>query len=504
MAANSHSENGVLGTEAQAEAQVDGSSHDRLVDLIAQATLKYSIKDYNAAAELYSEATELQAELNGEMSPRNADLLYSYGRCLYHVAVSRSDVLGSKVAGDQPVQKRDKSRGKVTTGEGSAAGAVIEQDRVAEEIVTQVVEEKAVRNEPADGNAVGERPYFQFTGDENFDDSDDDEDGDGSNADGAEVEAEEDDFVNAYEVLDLARILLLRRLEETQAAEGKGKSTTDSEEVKQTKERLADTHDLQAEISLEGERFPIAVEDLKAALALKQELFPKESSLIAEAHYKLSLALEFSSVTRQKGEGSEDDAGKEAHVDEAMREEAVREMEAAIESCKLRISREEARLASGSATAADSGEPKVTRESVDDVKDMVADMEQRVSVNKKYPRRSGLTSPKQLVELRQPPVSINDPTGTGTLDGANPLSGILGSILGESPAAQKARIEEATKGAHDLTNLVKRKKPTSHDGQDTDKAITANGNGKRKVEFSGQVEEAGANKRAKTENVVGE
>lgn len=72
-----------------------------LDDLKARATLKYSVKDYNAAAELYSEATELQAELNGEMSSQNAELLYKYGRCLYHVAVKNSDVLGSRVSGEQ-------------------------------------------------------------------------------------------------------------------------------------------------------------------------------------------------------------------------------------------------------------------------------------------------------------------------------------------------------------------------------------------------------------------
>ena len=72
----------------------------RLDDLKAQATLKYAVKDYDAAVELYSEATELQATINGEMAAENADLLYAYGRCLYHVAVANSDVLGSRVAGE--------------------------------------------------------------------------------------------------------------------------------------------------------------------------------------------------------------------------------------------------------------------------------------------------------------------------------------------------------------------------------------------------------------------
>ena len=91
-------------------------------DLKAQATLKYSVKDYDAAAELYSQATELQAELNGEMSAKNADLLYAYGRCLYHVAVKNSDVLGSKVAGERQEDgpRRSKSR-KANKDNGSAS-----------------------------------------------------------------------------------------------------------------------------------------------------------------------------------------------------------------------------------------------------------------------------------------------------------------------------------------------------------------------------------------------
>lgn len=220
------------------------------------------------------------------------------------------------------------------------------------------------------------KPLFQFTGDENFDDSGDEEDGGGDAQDGGD-EDEDDDFGNAYEVLDLARVLLRKRLEEAQTDEGKG--TMQSPIVKQLKERLADTHDLQAEISLEGERFPNAVVDLKAALELKQELFPPENSLIAEAHYKLSLALEFSSVTQQSNENGEAVDGGEATVDESMREEAAKEMEAAITSCKLRIQKEEKNLANTSAETK-SDKPKVTQADIDNVKDMVSDMEQRVSV----------------------------------------------------------------------------------------------------------------------------
>ena len=223
------------------------------------------------------------------------------------------------------------------------------------------------------------KPFFQFTGDENFEDEG--EDGYDSQAGEAEEEEEEDDdFGNAYEVLDLARVLLLKMLEEAQASEGKGKGKEPSLAVKQLKERLADTYDLQAEISLEGERFPNAVADLKAALELKEELFPQESSLIAEAHYKLSLALEFSSVIQQKNENGEIADGGEATVDESMREDAVQEMEAAIASCKLRIKKEEDRIKDSSTDSNGSDKPSVSQADIDEVKEMVSDMEQRVSL----------------------------------------------------------------------------------------------------------------------------
>jgi HAT1-interacting factor 1 len=348
--------------------------HDRLKNLTAEATLKYSIHDYDAAAELYSQATELQAKLNGEMSSLNADLLYQYGKCLYHVAVRKSDVLGSRAAGEkseegtlessstQPLTKRKSTE---TTGDGP---------RVAREVISSSIEGRDVSEKRKEQSGNKNKPFFQFTGDENFESYDDEDDmGDGAD-DEEEAEDEEDDLVTAYEVLDLARVLFLRRLEEAPERDG------DPQDLKYLKERLADTYDLQAEISLEGERFPLAVEDLKAALELKMALFPPQSSLIAEAHYKLSLALEFSSVTEQKGLREEDEGGAQAKFDQVMREAAAKEMEAAIGSCKLRMKEEEAKLEAASSSYDDSVKSGAIKRNIEDVKEIVNDMEQRVNL----------------------------------------------------------------------------------------------------------------------------
>ncbi len=412
----------------------------KLTELTTAAHLQYSLKNYAAAADLYSEATELQATISGEMAPANADLLYAYGRCLYHVAVANSDVLGGKVAGEAGAAERSSSNAVTTAkskavnegsggpaqrtnGEGSANGTTA---------AAPVANEAGAAGDKDSLDAVY-RPFFQFNGDEVWDDSDDEdadaEDGAGADGDAAKQEAEDDDdFKTAFEILDLARLLLSRQLEaltssivaDSDKSTGKGKApaaptlpqpstsswpsadtaattTTTDQTIRHLQERLADTHDLQAEIALENERFADAVTDSRAALALKQALHPPESSLVAEAHFKLSLALEFASVTttadadegdeaeaagNQNGQGGkgkkEAKSEGEQHVDEEMRAEAARQMEAAIESCRLRVRMEEAEA---DAMQADSPDAIAKRRSIQDVKEMIEEMEQRVCLN---------------------------------------------------------------------------------------------------------------------------
>ena len=477
------------------------SDKDHLASLIAQATAKYAIKDYLPAAEYYSQATELQAELNGEMAPENADLLYSYGKCLYFVAVKNSDVLGGEAAGAKlgPQKPAQEKKRKKTTDPHTGitkADKVPPADaaqRQTEEVVAALAEEKAVDESasPAKENGIDDKPYFQFTGDENWDDSGEDEDD--AAAEEGEPEEENDDFANAFEVLDLARVLFNSRLEQLQPriATATDKdisiaSAPDSSEVRTVKERVADIHDLQAEIALEGERFSNAVVDLKAALTLKEQLYPQESSVLAECHYKLSLALEFSSVTQQRDKDGNPEG--EAFVDQESRDEAATQMRKAIESCRSRMQKDEQEL---NALVGEEMAPKreKLRLNIEDVKEMIGDMQLR------------------LVELKKPPVSINDPKGTGTLDGSTPLSGILGQILGESKEEQKKRLEEASVGAKDLTGLVKRKKARSPAGdeQATPSRTATNGhattNGKRKaVDFAEEIEEIGTAKKTKVDH----
>ncbi|PGH31643.1 HAT1-interacting factor 1 [[Emmonsia] crescens] len=421
------------------------SKQAQLADLIERASAKDAIKDYDAAAELYSQATELQAELNGEMSVENADLLYSYGKSLYNVAVSKSDVLGSKVAGQASNAPKSGTPGDTAT-----------KTRIGppnESLISRAIAEGSTVNEKATESITEEmKPQssslFQFTGDEHFD-SDSDEENAGDAGNGAEQEEEEDEFANAFEMLDLARILLLRKLENL--------GSDKQDEERNIKERLSDIYDLQAEISLEGERFEDAVADLRAALDLKTKLFPLEDPNVAECHYKLSLALEFSSIAPEKEEDGQDTTSeKVTKVDKEKREEAAKHMETAIQSCKSRISKEQEKL---ERTTDEETLIKMNR-SIDDVKEIVSDMEQR------------------LIELRRPPISINDP-GEGIAD-SNALDGILSQVLGQTSATDNASIlQEAMKGANDLSSLVRKKKRTPTTAEPSDRAERS---GKRQLE----------------------
>ncbi|KAI9788919.1 MAG: hypothetical protein M1816_006484 [Peltula sp. TS41687] len=444
----------------------------RIVDLTARASQKYSMKDYNEASDLYAQASELQAELNGEMALENAELLYLYGRSLYQVGVSKSDVLGGKASGDAGATGSNKKETNQKEGKSTTAPAKGED----------TTEEATL--------AVANKPYFQFTGDENLAGSDDEENGDEEAGVGEDdnADAEEDDFTSAWESLDLARLLFDRKLQSLLEKVDGEEATESSPEVRYVKERLADAHDLLAEISLEHENFVSAVVDLRASLSLKEELYPQESGMIAEAHYKLSLALEFGSTSTAADDGEKTELENQLQFDQAGRDEAAQHMEAAIESGKLRLQKDEGLLNSKSSDEQTLEQKKKgSKESIEDLKEMIADMEQR------------------LIDLRAPPVSIDPATGapTDAGDSSHSLAGILSSVLGATPAEQKAKLEEVMKGANDLSGLVKRKKPATDakvSTPDLESGLKeANGPKKRKAEESTDAEETELAKKSKVE-----
>ncbi|KAF5548500.1 HAT1-interacting factor 1 [Fusarium mexicanum] len=414
-----------------------------IADLSAKGSALYAHKNYEEAAEVFSRASVLQAEVNGETSPDNAEILFHYGRSLFRVGQSKSDVLGGPAASEKKKSVEAKPKKPAQT----------EAQNVTQEGVGIVAEQGDKKTEDIKGD---KKPLFQFTGDENFDESDEEE----AEGEGEEEEEDDDDLATAFEILDLARVCFMKKLElleqEESETSGKGKEAAegDSPTVRHVKERLADTHDALAEISLENERYPNAIEDGRTSLKYKLELYPEESEIIAEAHFKLSLALEFASVTTAGDDGAN---SKREEMDQGLRDEAVKEMELAIKSSKLKLQNKEVELA----TMASPEDNELARKSIQEMKEVIGDMEQR------------------LVELRNDPIDAKDILGAD----AGPIGGILGAALGESAAETKARVDEAKKTATDLSGLVRKKnKDESAEEPGAARAPEAETNGKRKAE----------------------
>jgi HAT1-interacting factor 1 len=428
---------------------------EKVDELTQAASLHYSTKNFSAAADNYADAVEIQAELNGEMAPENAELLFYYGRALYKVAVAKSDVLGNKVAQEDKKKSKSKKAAKADAGEG-ANGA------------------KAKSKE----ESVDSKPYFQLTGDENWTDSEEEDEDDDEEG---EQEEEEDDFGNAYETFELARVLYSKQLEALEGADsgdkGKGKAEL-SPQARTIKEKIADCHGFLVDISLENERFHDAISDARAALALQEELKPFEHENVTEGHYSLSLALEFASVSkiREEQTGRASDAPTEGEAQEGqdsidwdLRNEAAKQTELAIQSLEARLKKEQAALSSDTLTPEQKKEKQTV---IEDKKGMLEELTTRVTDLKLDPT-------KQEVDSIDPTV----------------FQGLLGGLLGADAATQKAKIAEATKSANDVTGLVKTKKkakPTPAAASNTQ----AGSSTKRKLEVDGN---DATGKRSKTE-----
>lgn len=115
---------------------------------------------------------------------------------------------------------------------------------------------------------------------------------------------------------------------------------------------------------------------MREALRLTQDLVPEDNERNAEAHFKLSLALEFGSITTQRNEDGSDGAKE---INQEMRDEAAAELEAAINSTKAHLQSKEVELA----TLHSPEDNEITRSQISDVKEVIADLEQRVSLTTK-------------------------------------------------------------------------------------------------------------------------
>lgn len=335
---------------------------------IAEGAKLYAVKQYDEAATKYADAC---ASYNEEHGEDDADLLLLYGKALFQSAVLRSGMLGGIGENEEDQEEKEED-------EGEEEGNFHFEDGVAQEIDAEEDAEEDKASEEQEGEEEG----APEGGEEQ-----------------EEAGPEQSDFEAAWEILELARSLLDKKLGES-SSDGletpylKSSDEVPNSEYVSTCKKLSEVYDLLGEVSLEAENFSQAATDLKSCLELRQKLYPTESGLISECHYKLSLALEFS-------------------LEDDLRAKATEQMKLAIESVKLRNSKE------------------TDEEKKKDNAALLRDMEERYNELKK--------SPKADLQAQQMDI----------------IKGIMGEAVSEGGS-------NALKAVQDLTNMVK-KKPVVND-----------------------------------------
>lgn len=238
----------------------DADFHDdNINELVSEGLKQYFLTNFDSAVEKLGQACQ---DFSAKFEKEDPLMLFYYGRALYKVAVSNSDVLGAGQARPTPGEQEERSEDTKAKESGlfsfSESYGAENGDKDAKEVEAESAEGT---EEPAEDE--GDEPP-------------------------QEDEQEQSDFEIAWEILDLARTLFIDDIKQLEEAK---KDTT------LLNKRLADTYDLLGDVSLESENFNQAVEDLKLALDLKKKAHEPVSTVLSEAHFKLSLAHELDTNT---------------------------------------------------------------------------------------------------------------------------------------------------------------------------------------------------------------
>lgn len=236
---------------------------------IAEGSQLYALKDFDQAATKYADACSAYNEENGA---DDADLLLLYGKALFQSGVAKSGVLGG--VGNDEEREEKKEEEEEENDNFQFEEGVAEEEEVDEE---DPKEEEAHESEQSEDEGANEE------GDANEDEDD---------------QPDQTDFEASWDILDLARTLFSKALEDLPKEEAVPLLKSDDEEPTSkyvvTLRKLSETYDLLGEVSLESENFPQAASDLESCLSLRKQLYnPQLLALVSESHYKLSLALEF-------------------------------------------------------------------------------------------------------------------------------------------------------------------------------------------------------------------
>ncbi|KAI8814413.1 hypothetical protein BJ742DRAFT_766211 [Cladochytrium replicatum] len=232
-------------------------SMEQATAFMDDGTQLYQEQNFVAASDVFSRAYEILAHHYGDRDPRCAEVLYRYGLALFRCAVERTAVMGDDRVGDVAAESGKQLHDAIAASNKLASHFAFEGDGDYGGDAPAAAAASSSAPEPPAEN--------EETGEDNV-----------------------DDFQLAWEILDLARIVLTQQKEQLES-----KPDADKAEYAEVVRRLSVTFLTLGDIMLEQEQWENAIRDFTSALSTKQATITSTPARdLAEIHFKLALALE--------------------------------------------------------------------------------------------------------------------------------------------------------------------------------------------------------------------
>ncbi|PZC82300.1 hypothetical protein B5X24_HaOG210856 [Helicoverpa armigera] len=246
------------------------------LELLAAGRRHLAVRDFSAAASTLAEACEGLAKEHGDTADQCAEAYLWYGKALLGLSREESGVLGDGMpgSGNADGEEEDEEEQEENGENGENGEAEAEVDEAAEP-----EKEKAngeVEKSEAESTTKEEEPGSSTAQEDNEEPGTTNGDAHDESAMNVDAEDDVDNLQLAWEMLDLARSILYRRVQE-----GGGDVS---------RAQLADVYLALGEVALESETYDKAVTDMQSCLDLQKELYRSDDRRIAETHYQIGLA----------------------------------------------------------------------------------------------------------------------------------------------------------------------------------------------------------------------
>nr|XP_021184247.2 histone-binding protein N1/N2 [Helicoverpa armigera] len=246
------------------------------LELLAAGRRHLAVRDFSAAASTLAEACEGLAKEHGDTADQCAEAYLWYGKALLGLSREESGVLGDGMpgSGNADGEEEDEEEQEENGENGENGEAEAEVDDAAEP-----EKEKAngeVEKSEAESTTKEEEPGSSTAQEDNEEPGTTNGDAHDESAMNVDAEDDVDNLQLAWEMLDLARSILYRRVQE-----GGGDVS---------RAQLADVYLALGEVALESETYDKAVTDMQSCLDLQKELYRSDDRRIAETHYQIGLA----------------------------------------------------------------------------------------------------------------------------------------------------------------------------------------------------------------------